>query len=86
MYRLGVPICARLRSNLVAAEDINNPLYEPPPIRWAWVRLLAWYGEALSPRSKVTEFILETPNDFIRGSLGRLSEAIEHLKPHLVFL
>jgi len=84
LYRLRIPMCTMLRDSLEAAETMDSPLYNPPPIRWAWVKLLAWYGEALSPRSRVIGFIAETQEGSLRGSIERLSETMEDLKPHIV--
>lgn len=84
LYRLRIPMCTMLRDSLEPAESMDSPLYDPPPIRWAWVKLLAWYGEALSPRSRVVGFIVETPGGSIRGSIEKLSETIEDLKPYIV--
>jgi len=84
LHRLGIPLCTRLREDLAVSEDLDDPLYEPPPIRWAWLKLLSWYGEALSPRSRIEGFEIETPHGTTRGSLDRLIESLEDLEPHVI--
>ncbi|MEM1611073.1 MAG: DNA polymerase domain-containing protein [Sulfolobales archaeon] len=84
LKRLGIPVLTRLRGDLGVDEDIKDPLYQSPPIRWAWVRLLAWYGEALSKNSRVVGFEIESPEGVSRGSIDRFFEAIEDLDPHMI--
>jgi len=84
LHRLGIPVLTRLRGDLGVDEDMKDPLYQPPPIKWAWVRLLAWYGEALSRKSRVVGFEIESPEGVSRGSIDKLFEAVEDLNPHMI--
>lgn len=65
-------------------EDPGDPLYDPPQLRAAVVRGVAWYGEAVSP-GEVEYFEVQCCGEARRaGDPGELAGILEDLKPHVV--
>ena len=65
-------------------EDPGDPLYQPPPLRVALVKGMAWHGEAASP-GEVDYFEVQCCGEALRTrDPGELAGLLEDLEPHIV--
>jgi len=88
LWRLGVPPGTRVRiggDGISVVEDLRDPLYDPPPLRIAFLEAYSWHGEIAIPWEKPEYYILECCG--VREKLGSprlVLELLGEINPHII--